>query len=158
MTINLYETSADPRALDKLSGATLINQTPITVKPTEKVNLLAPIFEVEYSDSYLTANYLYCDTFDRYYYISNPAVRTGNRIEIACSIDVRQSFAASIRASKGVILRAASKGAPTRYPDSKLPVYPTGKIITSIELPEINNELDTNGTWSYLLTVVGDGQ
>lgn len=158
MNIYLYKVSADPRKLDKLTGVTPLNAQPIAVKPTEKVNKVTPIFEIAYNSAYFNANYLYCDTFDRYYYILNPSVVTGNRMELPCKIDPRTSFASAIRASQGVILRAQSKGAPTRYPDSKLPVYPTGKIITSIELPEINNELDTNGTWSYLLTVVGDGQ
>lgn len=158
MTINLYKISADPRALDKITGVSPVNETPITVDPTERVNILNPVFIINYDETLMTCNYLYCDTFDRYYYINGAAVNIAHRLELACSVDVRQSFAAAIKASKGVILRATSKGAPTRYPDSKLPVYPTGKIITSIELPEINNELDTNGTWSYLLTVVGDGQ
>lgn len=158
MTINLYKISADPRELNKLAGTSPINLNPITIKPTDKVNLINPIFEIDFDETLMTCNYLTCDSFDRCYYINSINVTTGHRLELACSIDVRQSFAASIRASQGVILRAQSKGSPTRYPDSKLPVFPTGKIITSIELPEVNNELDTNGTWSYLLTVVGDGQ
>lgn len=158
MFINLYKISADPRKLNKLSGVSPVNLDPITVKPTEKVNLINPVFEIDMDETFMTCNYLYCDTFDRYYFINSANVNTGHRLEFNCSIDVRTSFASAIKASSGLILRAQSKGAPTRYPDSKLPVFPTGKIITSIELPEVNKELDTNGTWSYLLTVVGDGQ
>lgn len=155
MNINLYKVYADPRALDKTTGATLLNEQPIAVKPTEKVNKLSPIFEIAYNSAYFNANYLYCDTFDRYYYIINPAVVTGNRMELSCSVDVRQSFAASIKNTKAVILRASSLNSPTIYPDSKLPVSPSEKIITSIELPEINNNLNTSGVFSYVLTVMG---
>lgn len=159
MTINIYKTTADPRALDKITGATLINSTPITVKPTAKVNLLAPVFEVEFDADYLTANYLYCDTFDRYYFISNPSVSTGNRIELACSIDVRQSFRGRILKTPLTVLRSQSIGAPTKYQDQKLPIYPTKKNVTSIEMPENSNAFRTFSLnlldYGYLLTVVG---
>ena len=51
MTITLYKSNADPRALDKITSATQIG-TAITVKPTEKVNLINPVFEVDYNDTY----------------------------------------------------------------------------------------------------------
>lgn len=155
MTINLYKISADPRALDKITGVSPVNETPITVEPTERVNILNPVFIINYDETLMTCNYLYCDTFDRYYYINGAAVNTAHRLELACSVDVRQSFAAAIQNSKGIILRATSKGSPTKFPDSKLPVNPTEKIITSIELPELNNELDVDGNYCYLLTVMG---
>lgn len=155
MTINLYKISADPRALDKITGVSPVNSSPITVEPTERVNILNPVFIINYDETLMTCNYLYCDTFDRYYYINGAAVNTAHRLELACSVDVRQSFSAAIQSSKGIILRATSKGAPTKFPDNKLPVNPTEKIITSIELPELNNELDVDGNYCYLLTVMG---
>ena len=159
MNINLYKVYADPRALDKTTGGTLLNSQPIVVKPTEKVNKLSPIFEIAYNSAYFNANYLYCDTFDRYYYIINPAVVTGNRMELTCSVDVRQSFRGRILKTPLTVLRSQSIGAPTKYQDQKLPIYPTKKNVTSIEMPENSNAFRTFSLnlldYGYLLTVVG---
>lgn len=155
MTINLYRISADPRRLDKLTGAVLINQTPIPIKPTEKVNLRNPVFEIDYNSDYLTANYCYCDDFDTYYFVSPPHLNTGKRLDIPCNIDVRQTFKASILGSECTVLRSSGILYPTQIIDTKLPVNPSRKEITSILLPEINNSFGTDKEKSYLLTVVG---
>ena len=155
MTINLYSVSVDPRTLDKMRYATLINSTPITVKPTERVNLLNPVFEIDYNESYLLANYAYCDTFDTYYYVSPPHLNTGKRLDIPCTIDVRQTYKNSIEDCSGTVLRAQSLGAPTQITDTKLPINPSQKSITSIVLPETTATFNTDATYSYMLTVVG---
>lgn len=155
VNINLYSIAADSRELDKVSGVLPINTLPIPVEPTELVNCLNPVFDIAYDASYLSANYLYCDTFDRYYYLSAPHLNTAGRLELACSIDIRQSFKTAIMNTYCTILRTSVYNKPTLYTDSKLPVYPNEKIVTSIELPEVNNELDTDGSWCYLLTVMG---
>lgn len=155
VTINLYTIAKDSRELDKVSGVYPINLLPIPVEPTELVNSMNPVFDIAYDASYLNANYLYCDTFDRYYYLSPPHLNTAGRLELSCSIDVRQSFKTAIMNTYCTILRSSIYNKPTLYPDSKLPVYPNEKIVTSIELPEVNNELDVDGTWCYLLTVMG---
>lgn len=153
MTINLYRISADPRALNKMSTAVLINPNPIIIKPTEKINLLRPVFEIDYNDTYLTANYAYCDTFDSFYFVSPPHLNTGNRLEIPCVIDVRQTYSNSILNVPCVIVRAETQ--PSQIIDSKLPINPSRKAVTSILLPERNNSFGTDKAYSYLLTVVG---
>lgn len=155
MTINLYKIAKDNRVCDKISGASPINLTPISVQPTELVNLISPVFELAYEASYLTANYLYCDTYDRSYYITEARVNTAQRIELVCVVDVRQSFSTAIKATECTIIRAESIAAPTKIIDTKLPVNPSTKIITSIVLPETTQTFDTDASYSYLLTVVG---
>lgn len=153
MTINLYRISADPRALDKMSTATLINQSPIPIKPTELVNLSRPVFEIDYNAAYMTANYCYCDVFDTYYFVSPPHLNTGKRLEIPCMIDVRQTFSNAILNAPLVVVRDESQ--PSQIIDNKLPVNPSRKEVTSILLPELSNSFGTNKEYSYLLTVVG---
>lgn len=153
MTINLYKISADPRALNKMNTAVLLNESPIPVKPTEKVNLLRPTFEIDYNESWLMANYAYCDTFDTFYFVSPPHLNTGKRLDIPCLIDVRQTYSASILNVPCVIIRAETQ--PSQIIDSKLPINPSRKAVTSILLPERNNSFGTNKEYSYLLTVVG---
>lgn len=155
MTINLYRTNADPREINKISNAVLINPDPIVIKPTELVNLARPTFEIDYNSEYMTANYCYCDEFDRYYYVLPPHLNTGKRLEIPCVIDVRQSFSSAILDTECTIIRAESIAQPTKIQDTKLPINPASKIVTSIVLPETSHTFDTDANYSYLLTVVG---
>lgn len=156
MNVILYQTTADLRALDKITNATELSpEGGIPIENTDRIDLIAPVFEIGYNASYLTANYLYCDTTDRYYYIRTTRINTAQRIELICEVDVRQSFSDAIRETECTVIRAESLGAPTKIQDTKLPVNPSTKIITSIVLPETTSSFSTNASYSYLLTVVG---
>ena len=155
MTVNLYKIAKDNRVVDKITGAVALNNTPITIKPTDKISLLQPVFEIDIESAYMTANYLYCDTFDSYYYITDIRVNTAQRLELECMIDVRQTFSASLLKSDATVIRNEKLRYPTQIQDSKLPVNPSRKIITSIVIPEVNQSFSTSATYSYLLTVVG---
>lgn len=155
MTINLYKIAKDNRVVDKITGAVAINTTPITIKPTEKISLINPVFEIDIADAYMSANYLYCDTFDSYYYINDIRVNTAQRLELDCMIDVRQTFSASLLTSEATVIRNEALYMPTQIRDNKLPVNPSRKIITSIVIPETSGSFDVDAQYSYLLTVVG---
>lgn len=154
MTVTLYKAAKDNRALDKISGADVVAAA-VPIQNTDKINKLRPVFELAMNAVYMQANYLYCDALDRYYYITDFDINTAQRIELNCIIDVRQSFSAAIRATECTIIRAEAIAQPTKIIDSKLPVNPTSKIVTSIVLPETSQSFDTNAEYSYLLTVVG---
>lgn len=159
MTIDIYNIAKDTRVLNKTAGASPINSQPIVIKPTDKINLTSPVFELDYDASYMTATYLYCYDYDRYYWIQQPRINTAQRLELPCSIDVRQSFSTAIRNTECTVIRSESVGKPTMYTDTKLPVYPSKKNITSIPMPENSNSFYTLALDSlhdcYLLTVVG---
>lgn len=156
MKIWLYRTASDNRKLDKITGATaLTGDAGITIQNTDRIDLLTPIFEIAVASAYMTANYLYCDAYDRYYYIRTNRINTAQRLELHCEVDVRQSFAAALQATECTIIRAESIAQPTKIIDSKLPVNPTSKIVTSIVLPETSKTFSTDAVNSYLLTVVG---
>lgn len=156
MVIDLYTVTADRRCLDKITGATRITGNDgLNCRPTDKVSILNPEFEVDYSAAYMQANYCYCRDFDTYYFISNPRLNTAQRIVLPCNIDVRQTASNAILATPATIVRAESKGHPTQINDSKLPVNPSEKIVTSIVLNETSGLLTTDGNYSYILTVIG---
>lgn len=155
MNITLYKTAADNRKLDKISDAVLLSQTAIPIQNTDRIDMLSPVFEIAVDATYMTANYLYCDTYDRYYYITTNRINTAQRLELICEVDVRQSFKNAILATDCTVIRAESIGTPTKIADNKLPVNPASKIVTSIILPETSGTLDTDASYSYLLTVVG---
>lgn len=155
MTINIYKIAKDNRVIDKITGAVALNDQPITIKPTEKLSLISPVFEIDFDAAYMTANYLYCDSFDRYYYITDARVNTAQRLELECMVDVRQSFSAALKNSEVTVIRNEKIKYPTQIQDNKLPVNPSRKIITSIVIPEIDNSFSTSASYSYLLTVIG---
>ena len=154
MTITLYKVNNDPTCIDKITGVTPTGSN-ISVYPLHSVNMLYPVFDIDLDNTYMCCNYLYCDTFDRYYFIKNISINTAQHMIIQCAIDVLQSFKNSILNSPTTILRAESIGYPTQIIDTKLPINPTRKQITSIVLPETSNTFDTDAEYSYLLTVIG---
>jgi hypothetical protein len=160
MLCNLYSISADDRQLIKVIEET----TPVTtqkanIKPTAEVDIINPTFIFDNPATVLTCNYLYCDTFSRWYYITNISVDTAQRAIVECKIDVLQTYAQQIKNSVATILRSESIGQPTKYIDNKLPVYPSKKNVTSIVMSQIsvplNSQLSTTDGDNYLLTVVG---
>lgn len=155
MTIDLYISAFDKRQLDKITNATKLNQSPVAIMPTSIINSESPVFEIAMNESFLNANYLYCSTFDKYYYITEKRVNTAQRLELVCYVDVRQSFKNAIKQTECTVIRSEAIATPTRIQDTKLPIDPASKIVTSMVLPETTQSFSTNATYSYLLTVVG---
>lgn len=160
MLCNLYTISADDRKLIKVvEGTTPTTTQEVNIKPTKEVDIINPTFIFDNPATVLTCNYLYCDTFARWYYITNISVDTAQRAIVECRIDVLQTYAQQIKNSTATILRSESVGAPTMYEDTKLPVYPNKNNVTSIEMPSDNEWLNGNilppPNNSFLLTVIG---
>ena len=155
MTIDIYKTSADNRALDKLSSAQLVGAAITTIDIPRDNDILNPTFIIATNSAAYTANYLYCATYGRYYFIKSVVAMTGGRMAIKCYVDVLQTYASNIKNCYATITRTNS--APTKYVDAKLPVYPNKNNITSIIRGSEGLStayLDGEGDY-YLLTVVG---
>ena len=155
MTIDIYKTSADSRALDKLSNAQLVGTSITTIDAPHENNILTPTFIIANNSAVYTANYLHCSAYGRYYFIDSVTTLTGGRMAIKCSVDVLQTYATGIKNSNATVIRAASKGAPTMYTDNKLPVYPSKKIITSIVSTETSGSFSADGGYCYVLNTIG---
>lgn len=160
MYCDLYSISADDRQLVKVvQGTTPVTTQKADLKPTAEVDIINPTFIFTDVSTVLGCNYLYCNTFGRYYYITNISVDTAQRAIVECRIDVLQTYATQILNSTATILRSESIGAPTKYIDNKLPVYPSKKNVTSIVMRQVdvplNSQLSTSDGDNYLLTVVG---
>lgn len=152
MNLTLYKVTADRRSLDKITGLTPVYNS-LPVYPFREVSVVNPVFIIDYSADYLSCNYVYCDLYDRYYYINNMQVDTAGRLNIYCEIDVRQSYSTAIKNVPCTVVRGG--GQPSDVVDTKLPVNPCAKDIMSVVMPEVNNSFDVNASYSYLLTVVG---
>lgn len=155
MTITVYKTSADNRALDKISTASVVGSAISTVDIPHDNNILSPTFIVTSNNALYTANYVYCATYGRYYFIDSVTTLTGGRMVLKCSVDVLQTYAAQIKACTATIVRSESIGHPTKYIDSKLPVYPSKNTLTSIKMASDFDTAFFPPRYCYVLTTIG---
>lgn len=156
MTLTLMINTQDNRVLNKAPST--IASVKVS-KPTELVNVFNPVFYINYNANYLNANYCYCDTFKRYYYITDISLDNAKTMGIACSIDVLNTYKDQIKKCTGTCIRNSGIGKPTYITDSKLPIDPNREDKTSIRLvgsPFSDNH--ANDEDNLLLTVLrGDG-
>ena len=102
-------------------------------RPTEEVDVLRPTFEIDYSERTVKSNYNYiwCDLFNRYYFIDDMEIQIGKKIIIHCSVDVLETYNFEIRQCLGTITRCGGLFKPTEIPDEKLPINPNEKTMLS---------------------------
>ena len=129
-----------------------------TMRPTDAVDIERPSFIINYSAELLSCNYIRVPAFGRYYY-AWITTKPGGEAIIKCLSDPLKSFWDNIKNCSALVTRSESVGAPTMYPDSMLPVYPSKKKVTSIVMPHsaapLSGDLSTSATDCYLLTVLG---
>lgn len=92
LNIKLYNNASEPNRLDKT--ITLVQDfTDCHLK--ENCDVRNPVFLIGKKDGMTVrknVNYLYCSTFDRYYFIENIVYGIGGLFEIQCKCDVLMSF------------------------------------------------------------------
>lgn len=106
--VKLYKNSADPKRVDKTDYLTPVSSGDgIICQPTENCDILNPTFILDYSESYIGANYCYCALFGgRYYFINDMSIDIGKKIVIKCSVDVLHTYRNDIEGAWGCIVRA----------------------------------------------------
>lgn len=132
MNVTFYTNSADSKVVDKssylVSNGTLVSAA---LAPTDGVTVENPTFIVNYDPAYIDYNYLFCDTFKRYYYITDKVVEPGKKIELICNVDPLMSFKNQFLNSTACVTRSESVGGPTMVPDDRLPINPNKKEFLS---------------------------
>lgn len=136
---------------NKKVGKTVSYKDPVEIHPTSIINQLNPTFIIDRNDSYLSCNYVKCDFLGRKYF-ATVSVLPANKMQIECSCDYLNSF--DLSNCPIHVTRNGGINKPTKYPDSKFPIYPNEKEITSIV--RTNNILNVN-SGAYVLTVIGGG-
>ena len=121
----------------------------VTISPLSVIKQLSPVFIIDRNDSYLSANYVNCTYLGRKYF-AKVAVDTAQTMIITCESDPLSSF--DLSGCPIQVTRNGGIGKPTDYPDTKYPILPNQKDITSII--RSNPILTANGG-AYILTVIG---
>ena len=155
MQITLYKCTDDKRKLNKSLGTALNS---CAVIPTETLSLLEPNFLILKSDFNFNANYLYCDTFQRYYYIHNVRVLSAQRVLIECVVDVLNSFKDEILQCSTVATR--NENTPiNNITDNNLPIISAQntRVVKFSKNPFNVNTVAPNDR-NFILSVSGGGQ
>ena len=131
MQITFYTTSDPPEKLDK--SLTMIG-TATALKPTARVDMLNPVIVCNANAARLAANYVYIDTFDRYYWCT-VSLDTANRMILSCKVDYLMSWKNSIKNCPACILRNENVGI-NYMKDDKLPIDPNRFYTIGRQFPD----------------------
>ena len=126
-------------------------QSGVQIHPSSTISQENPVFVIDYDSRFLSANYVICVALGRKY---NALITTdtAGRMIVTCTSDYLSSF--NLSNCPIQVTRNGGIGKPTDYPDTKYPIIPNQKDITSIVRtnPILNVNSDT-----YILTVIGGG-
>lgn len=145
MIITIGTTTNDKRDLTKSFFG-----VDVTVQPKQPCDILNPVFILDYNPTFISANYVYCPDFSRYYFISKPpTLLQGHRMEISCSVDVLMSWNAGIKNVSALIVRQENAGLSLQTdPSIMIKNY---AIIDTYPFPEQFNV----AFGSYVMQVIG---
>lgn len=124
-TIKVGYTTDSPLKVDKTVNWL---DSSVSISPLSTINQLNPVFIVDYDSSFLTANYVECTDLGRKYFCT-VAVDTAQRMILTCKVDVLSSF--DLSECDITVTRNEGIGAPTKIPDSRLPVLPNVEEVVS---------------------------
>lgn len=135
----------------KVNKAYTSIQNGVQIHPTSTISQENPVFVIDYDNRFLSANYVICFALGRKYN-ATITTDTAGRMVITCTCDYLSSF--DISNCPIQVTRNGGIGKPTDYPDTKYPIIPNQKDITSIV--RTNTILNANSD-TYILTVIGGG-
>lgn len=104
-----------------------------TIRIYDSIDIISPVFVLDYNADLLTANYLYCGNLARYYFINNITLDIGKRMYISCSEDVLMTFRTQLLNCECCVMR--NENALGEVVDDKLPIAPNkvaieGEVLT----------------------------
>lgn len=155
--LNLYSCTASKETVDKSGSLTLIEAK--TGNFVEAMDLLNPVFQVKITADATAAkilqqcNYVYCQEFGRYYFVTGLTMPAKGVVRIECAVDVLMSWKTAILAQK-VIVSRNEKDYALYLDDSALKVYNNPNITIYHFKDERNNEMGFS-TNQYILALAG---
>lgn len=155
LTVNIGKTFDDPLKLEKnISWITDSGTTKnFSCQPTDNCDILAPTLILGYTADIVSNNYVYISDWKRYYFYKDPQILTGGRMALNLMVDVLYSWAAFVRNSEGIIIRATLP-APTMIPDSQYPLLTSERRIQNAVFSNPNGYFSNAADSSFILTTL----
>lgn len=111
MDVTLYKNNSENNVIGKnltyLSSITAVNKEIISVEN--------PTIVLSYSGDMNNVNYIYIEDFDRYYFVNEVRGLNGNMYQIACNVDVLESFKNDIKQLTAVIDKQENVALANKY-------------------------------------------
>lgn len=140
------KTYDDVKTLHKSVTSIGNTKTAVIKNDTSVIN---PHFILTFSYDCLIANYLYCSDLDRYYFINDYTLLTGNRIDLTCTVDVLKTAENSINQINATIVRQEKQGISI-LPDSNILV----QNYNIVDIYSFSGGFD-NTVGSYVIEILG---
>lgn len=147
-TVSFYTSTANPKKLDKSGDLTIIGSAK-TLHAKHKMDVLNPVFDVDYNSLFLPANYCYIAEFGRYYFCTI-ATDTAQKITVSCTVDPLYSFATAIKNCPCTVVRSESAGV-NNVIDNKLPIDSRKIWISGADFPNDPLKILSSDLYRYLL-------
>lgn len=141
MIVTFYQLSINPIVLNKTLGT----GTDKTCVIKDNLDVLNPVFEMDFDASILSKNYMYVPDLGRYYFITSIEI-INHVIIVRGHVDVLKTYNSQIRSGKCTATRSNKKN--LTIPDTMVISLPTEKI----QYRKISGEI-TGGT--YVLIIGG---
>lgn len=139
---NASENNVINKHITKIKTSECIIKTDIDVKK--------PIIELTFNADLHKANYVYIESMNRYYYISDKQNVVGNRFRVYCYVDVLESFKADILKEQVILASTENIGSNNYLPST---VWKS-TVKDKTEIKTFPNGLLENGEW-VLITAGG---
>lgn len=101
MTVSFYSIDLKVNEVNKTLGTTYDKSC--IIKDT--LDVLNPVFELDFDTSILSKNYMYVADLGRYYFITNMEI-INHTILVSGHVDVLKTYATDIKASNGIATRS----------------------------------------------------
>ena len=153
MLIETYQMTSDRRKI----GKSLSNQINYDGVPITPIDMINPKFILSTSSDVFNANYIFVDTFKKYYFIDNYEIDKAGRIIIYCSLDVLETHKNNLLASEQLIIRNEKIGS-TFIADDMLPLKPYKNMkVIEFSNSDFNLNSATSNDYNFVLNVAGGG-
>jgi len=151
MQVTLYNSSSDPRRVNKLQYLTAI--ATVNAVPYYPLNIESPVLDIKYVNGYTNINYAYIPELSRYYFVQKPLLTSGQIIKLPCECDVLMSHRVQILDLDCICTRNQSRFNP--YIQDDFPCSVKATTTNYIMLENTPFAMPDDSQVSYIMTLNG---
>lgn len=147
MIVKFYQNDSDDRKVNK--NITL-KKTLSTVIIKEDSSIMRPVLKVHMDSDIMKCNYIEISSWNRYYYIDNITVASGQQLIISCREDVLMSNKTQIYKSTAFVQRS-EKGTSNMYINDQLFIAANKPIVDYVLFSEDKKFNTQKGNFSLAI-------